>query len=132
MIFAISKKVRDSNVALKLDMAKAYDKVTLVFLTSVLRAFGFGEIFIDMVWRLVSNCYFSVLVNGQPCGFFKSARGFRQGGPLLPVLFIISAVVLSRGLNALLVEHHFIPFFVDSNTAPVTHLAYADDISIFP
>nr|XP_027121205.1 uncharacterized protein LOC113738177 [Coffea arabica] len=66
-------------VALKLDMSKAYDRVSWVFLTQVLRKFGFGERWIDMVWRLVSNVWFSVLVNGAGVGFFKASRDSAKG-----------------------------------------------------
>lgn len=37
------------NVVVKLDMAKAYDRVSWIFLTKVLRKFGFAERIIDMV-----------------------------------------------------------------------------------
>ena len=65
-------------MALKLDMSKAYDRVDWMFLVTVLHKFGFGERFIDMMWRLVSNVWFSVLINGLPHGFFKSSRGLQQ------------------------------------------------------
>ncbi|XP_075086274.1 uncharacterized protein LOC142168985 [Nicotiana tabacum] len=64
---------KPSNVVIKLDMAKAYDRVLWLFLTKVLRQMGFGEIFIDMIFRLVSNNWYSVLLNGQANGFFKSS-----------------------------------------------------------
>lgn len=37
------------NVVVKLDMTKAYDRVSWIFLTKVLRQFGFSEVIIDMV-----------------------------------------------------------------------------------
>lgn len=43
---------------LKLDMAKAYDRVSWPFLMAIMRAFGFGEMWTDMVWQLVSGCNF--------------------------------------------------------------------------
>lgn len=51
----IYRRSQNVNVVVKLDMAKAYDRVSWIFLTKVLRRFGFAEPIIDMVWRLVSN-----------------------------------------------------------------------------
>lgn len=42
-------------MVIKLDMAKAYDRVSWLFLTKVLRQMEFGEVFVDMIFRLVSN-----------------------------------------------------------------------------
>nr|XP_027109299.1 uncharacterized protein LOC113729174 [Coffea arabica] len=75
----IGRTSRNADVALKLDMSKAYDRVSWFFLTMVLRRFGFREQWIDRIWRLVSNVWFSVLINGASVGFFKSTRGLRQG-----------------------------------------------------
>ena len=52
LITDIGQKCREGNVALKMDMAKADDRMSWAFVIQVLRQFGFGERFIDMVWRL--------------------------------------------------------------------------------
>ncbi|XP_027156511.1 uncharacterized protein LOC113757398 [Coffea eugenioides] len=131
LMSGIRKKARRGNVALKLDMAKTYDRVSWTFIVSVLRKFGFGERFIDMVWRLMSNVWFSVIINGASYGFFKSSRGVRQGDPLSPALFVIGAEVLSRGLNSLAAQSRFLGFMVPRGCPPVTHLAFADDVLVF-
>ena len=121
---------RYANFALKLEMSKAYDRVSWMFLTTVLRRFGFGEWWIDMTWRLVSNVWFSILFNGASIGFFKSMRGVRQGNPLSLALFIIGVEVLSRSLNKLLENQNFKCFSVLRGFPKITHLSYADDVLI--
>ncbi|XP_060186235.1 uncharacterized protein LOC132615631 [Lycium barbarum] len=95
---------KPANVVIKLDMTKAYDRVSWLFLTKVLRRMGFGEFTIDMVFRVIPNNWYAILINGQPHGFFKSSKGVKQGDPLSPTLFILAIECLSRALNALLTE----------------------------
>ncbi|XP_027156870.1 uncharacterized protein LOC113758039 [Coffea eugenioides] len=79
LIADIGKKCRGWNVVLKLDMAKAYDRMSWVFILKVLRQFGFRERFIDMVWRLLSNVWFSVIVNDAVIVFANgSASSLRK------------------------------------------------------
>ena len=85
------------------DMVKAYDRVSWAFTSIVMRKIGFGKPIIDMVWRIMSNNWYSVIVNGTRYGFFRSIRGLKQGDLLSPTLFILGAEVLSRMLNML---HH--------------------------
>ncbi|XP_071939807.1 uncharacterized protein [Coffea arabica] len=131
LVSSIGRAARRGNVALKLDMMKTYDRVVWPFLINVLRTFGFGERWVDMVWRLISNVWFSVVVNGSSYGFFKSTRGFRQEDPLSPALFIIGAEVLLRSLNNLQSHRGFQGFRVPRGCPQVSHLGYADNVLIF-
>ncbi|XP_070024861.1 uncharacterized protein [Nicotiana sylvestris] len=119
------------NVILKLDMTKAYDRISWLFLTKVLRKMGFTERLIGIVFGLVSNNWYSILINGQPHGFFKSSRGIKQGDPVSPTLFIFAAETLSRGLNALHTNLYFCGFGMPKWSPKINHLAYADDMIIF-
>ncbi|XP_059288678.1 uncharacterized protein LOC132042067 [Lycium ferocissimum] len=122
---------RPANVVIKLDMTKAYDRVSWLFLTKVLRKMGFGEFLIDMVHRIISNNWYSILINGQPCGFFKSTTGVKKGDPLSPTLFILASKCLSRALNALHYNSRFSGFGMPKWSPYINHLAYADDTIIF-
>ena len=70
LIQSLNVKVWGANIMFKLDMTKAYDRVFWPVLMAVMRSFGFCEVWIDMVWILVSGCHFSLLINGEMKGFF--------------------------------------------------------------
>ena len=69
------------NVITKLDMAKAYDSVSWACICLVLRWIGLKETLIDMVWRIMDNNWYSIIINGIIVGFFQSSRGLKQGDP---------------------------------------------------
>ncbi|XP_049396567.1 uncharacterized protein LOC125860610 [Solanum stenotomum] len=127
----INRRNKNVNVVVKLDMAKAYDRVSWIFLTKVLRKFGFAEVIIDMVWRIISNNWYSMLVNGITHGFFQSSRGLKQGDPLSLTLFIIAAEVLSRGLNNLHRDESKKGYGLPKWSSEINHLSYADDTILF-
>lgn len=114
-----------------MEITKAYDKVSWIFLTKVLRKFGFSNIIIDMVWRLISNNWYSVLINVQSHDFFNSSRGVKQGDPLSPTLFIITPEVLSRGLNRLHEDEDFRGYELPKWSPKINHLSYVDDTILF-
>ncbi|WMV30097.1 hypothetical protein MTR67_023482 [Solanum verrucosum] len=92
---------------------------------------GFSNQFIDMVWRLIANNWYSILFNGQPKGSFHSTRGVKQGDPLSPALFILSAEILSRALNSLFENHNFVGYGMPNWSRNINHIAYVDDTIIF-
>ncbi|KAL2246290.1 UNVERIFIED_CONTAM: hypothetical protein Sindi_2897200 [Sesamum indicum] len=111
-------------------LPKAYDRVNWEFLFQVLQLKGFPQHWIHLVVNAVSNCWFSVLVNGEHAGFFHSTRGLLQGDPLSPTLFVLAADYLSQGLNRLFVAHPM-TYYQSPGRVRVSHLAYADDMMIF-
>lgn len=65
---------------------------------------------IDMVWRLISNNWYSMVLNGKSYGFLKYTRGLKQGDSLSPTLFIITTKVLTRVLNNLNNDKEFLGY----------------------
>ena len=70
--------------AVKLDMAKAYDRVEWSFLEGMLYTMGFPERFIRLIMECVRSVSYSVLLHGRPFGRIVPTRGIRQGDPISP------------------------------------------------
>lgn len=131
IVHNIADRRKLKNVVIKLDMAKAYDTVSWVFLIKALKKMGFGKTFIEMVYRTLCNNWYIVFVNGQPFGFFHSSRGEKQGDPLSPNLFLLVVECLSRALNALHRDDTFVSYGMPKWSPYLNHLTYVDDMIIF-
>lgn len=118
-------------MAIKLDMAHAYDRLEWKFLLQVLKCFSFNALWRQLIHQCISTVTFSILLNGSPHGRFQPSRGLRQGDPLSPFLFILASEVLSR-LFYLEVRFGSLHGITAVRRAPpVTHLLFAGDLFIF-
>lgn len=94
----------------------------------------FGEKWREWILFCISTVRFSVLINGEPKGFFSSSRGLRQGDPLSPFLFFAIMEAFNRIMDAS-VSGGFIRGFRVGRAGlaevVVSHLLFADDTLIF-
>ena len=126
----LDRKIRGSNVGIKVDIAKAFDTLNWRFLSQVLVQFGFSSKFLDFIHTILCSARLSVLLNGTPHGFFSCSRGVRQGDPLSPILFCLAEEALSRGLTSLFSSRRVKPISLPRGCF-LSHVLYADDVFIF-
>lgn len=127
----LHRRTRGHNLIFKMDMVKAFDRVSWPFLRRLLLAFGFDPHLVAIIMGNLSRSWFSILLNGATAGFFQSSCGLKQGDPLSPLLFIMLSEVLSRGLKTLLHANKIATYALPRNAPVLTHLCFADDLIIF-
>jgi len=114
----------------KIHLAKAFDKVSWLYLQLILTHLGFDIAFIRWILSCITTISFSVLINGAASPFFHAERGLRQGFPLSPLLFLLVAEGLSRALKEAIRLGNFTGLQLAQNLH-ISHLLFVDDILIF-
>ncbi|KAL2235610.1 UNVERIFIED_CONTAM: hypothetical protein Sindi_1293200 [Sesamum indicum] len=117
--------------ALKVDIRKVYDTVDWDFLTAAMEMFGFPIIFVKWIEECVSTPSFSVGLNGKPHGFFRGARGLRQGDPLSPYLFVLVMEVLHLGFLQLIDQEEIFSYHWKCEATRIFQLGFSDDVILF-
>uniref|UniRef100_A0A803PAC2 Reverse transcriptase domain-containing protein n=1 Tax=Cannabis sativa TaxID=3483 RepID=A0A803PAC2_CANSA len=122
-------------MALKLDMAKAFDRVEWVFIRKIMDRFLFPKRFIDLILACFSTATFSFSLNQQVVGTVKPTRGIRQGDPLSPYLFLLCSEGLSSLINYKTKQRqprsHFLGIKIARRAPTISHLFFADESLLF-
>ena len=113
---------------LKVDLAKAFDRLEWSFIRNALVRLGLNNHFINLIHACISNPTFSVLANGEPGDHFASKRGIRQGCPLSPYLFVVAINELSINLQHEMINNNLAGVTLGPSCPPIHSLLFADDL----
>ncbi|XP_074301693.1 uncharacterized protein LOC141633111 [Silene latifolia] len=113
--------------ALKLDMNKAFDRVSWPFLFHVLKLYDFPKSFRRLLKSCVRTTSLQVLINGTPSARIFPQCGLRQGDPISPYLFIICMEILSLMVIKAESQRSIEGIKLSRNSPAISHLLYADD-----
>jgi hypothetical protein len=126
-----NKDLSSEACAIRLDMAKSYDRVEWDYLRGIMLKLGFADAFVSLIMRCVTSVSLLVRVNGVLTESFRPSRGIHQGDPISPYLFLLCA----EGLSCLLKSRG--PVYlsrdvrVGVHTPWISHLLFADDCIVF-
>lgn len=90
------KSQKDKGMMIKLDLLKAYDRLSWNYLQGILNTFGLDPKWINWIYSMISTHMFSILLNGAPMKDFNATMGLRQGDPMSLFLLILAAEGLGR------------------------------------
>ncbi|CAN0916841.1 LINE-1 retrotransposable element ORF2 protein [Linum grandiflorum] len=126
-----SDYVRKPNMVIKIDLAKAYDKIEWNFVRDTLDLAGFPSHLCSVIMNCISTASFQVLWNGSCSESFKPTRGLRQGCPLSPYLFTLCIERLSQMIMSAVSSTDWKPIKLAPNGVSLSHIFFADDLVLF-
>jgi hypothetical protein len=129
IIHSFNLKSWNSNAfLLKIDLAKAFDRLEWTFISDALHRIGFNDKFINLIHTCISTSSLAVLVNDEPSNYFNPQRGLRQGCSLSPYLFVIAINELSIRLQEALSNNNLSGISLGVGAPPIHSLLFADDL----
>lgn len=127
----LKKSGKAHELALKLDMSKAYDRVEWDFLEATLVKLGFAANWMQLLMACVRSVSLAVTINGKTGGHFHPLRGLRQGDPISPYLFLFTTDVFSALIQEACNSGSLSGIKLSHFGPSLSHLFFADDSLFF-
>jgi hypothetical protein len=125
------KKGKKGVFAVKVDLSKAYDKLSWDFILKVLSEIELPVPLINIIMQSVTSVTTNVKWNGTRAEYFRPQRGIRQGDPISPYLFVLCMDKLSHIILQAVEEGKWEGIKVGKNGPMISHLMFADDLLLF-
>ncbi|KAK4269265.1 hypothetical protein QN277_022449 [Acacia crassicarpa] len=115
-------------MVVKIDLEKAYDRMSWSFLEKVLEDIGFNEQFRRVVKGCIRSANTAILWNGSKQEVFAPSKGLRQGDPLSPYLFVLGMEKLSHMITDEVNNGRWKALRMGRHGVEISHLLFADDL----
>lgn len=116
--------------AIKVDLEKAYDKLSWEFIGRTLQEIKIPKNMMNVIMHFVTSVETNVNWNGARNMYFCPQRGIRQGDPISPYLFVLCTNKLSHLIEEE-VRSRWKGIKLGKHGIMVSHLMFADDLLIF-
>ncbi|MCG7892737.1 MAG: reverse transcriptase domain-containing protein, partial [Candidatus Thiodiazotropha endolucinida] len=121
-----TKKQNLPGLILSIDFEKAFDTVSWKFIDKTLKYYNFGQSIRKWVNIFQNGSESSIIQNGFMSESFGLKRGCRQGDPISPYLFVLSAEILGKMIRK---NQHIQGININGNIFKLSQ--YADDTQVF-
>ncbi|KAL8117764.1 hypothetical protein AgCh_015597 [Apium graveolens] len=118
-------------VALKLDISKAYDRVSWSYLRQRLITMGLYETWVEWMMMCVKMVAYNFCFNDSVIGPITPRKGLRQGDPISPYLFLLCVEGLYNALDVAADNGTVTGCKICPRAPTLTHLLFADDNFLF-
>ncbi|XP_058727202.1 uncharacterized protein LOC131598638 [Vicia villosa] len=125
------KKGKKGYFAIKIDLAKAYDKINWKFIWRVLTEIGLPDNLINIIMHGVTSVETDINWNGSRSDFFRPKHGIRQGDPMSPYLFMLCMDKPSHIIEQKVHQKEWRGVQLGSKGLGISHLMFADNLLMF-
>ncbi|XP_031091113.1 uncharacterized protein LOC115996111 [Ipomoea triloba] len=126
-------------MVIKIDLEKAYDRLSWQFIRETLEEVGFRTDWIQKVMQCIETAKLSVLWDGElsvlwdgeQLDWIKPKRGIRQGDPISPYIFVLCMERLSHIIKEATINETCRGIKISRYGPTLTHLFFVDDMVLF-
>ncbi|KAL9243847.1 hypothetical protein vseg_017686 [Gypsophila vaccaria] len=118
-------------MAIKVDLSKAYDRLSWSSIKDMLCSIGLPDDRVTLIMNIVSSASFQILWNNTSSEVFYPTRGLRQGDSLSPYLFNLCIERLSQLIFKATTEGVWRSIKASRSGPKISHVFFADDLMFF-
>lgn len=126
-----TKQGKKGCMVLKLDLEKAYDRLSWSFIRSTLREVGFSHDWIRNIMGCIETAQLAPLWKGKQLDWVKPTRGIRQGDALSPYIFVLCMERLGHLIHDMVDAGKWKGVKTSRYGPNLSYLFFTDDLVLF-